>query len=123
MGSCQGFSFTHALFNFIVSISIGLALYHGFMGMKRKAGPGAFFAFFGIVAAACAVGIFIKSALECYIYGIAPMAKLPKALLAFGLDTATITLSYPLALIVKSATGRVRRINGSPGSEGSKSLQ
>lgn len=96
-----GFSFTHALFNFIVGVSVSVMLYGKLRKKENMFSVKHIVAFVVAVAATCFVGIFIKSALECYIYGIAPLVKLPKAVLAFLLDTATISLSYPVAVSVR----------------------
>ncbi len=64
-----------------------------------------------IIFGAVLVGITAKTIIECKLYNIPYLVKIPKSAVAFGVDTLVMWLSIPIATQLKTLWER-RKING-----------
>lgn len=93
-----GFSISWVAMNIIVGLTVGIVCFRLPDNRKWISIP--------TIIMAVALGVVVKTGIECVLYSIPVAVKAPKALVAFAVDSIVMILALPLAYTVKK---RVKR--------------
>lgn len=97
--SAYGFSISWAIANLLIGLIVGIvfhALRGGFFNKKEQ------FLRIGSIIVGCVVGLLIaKTAIECYLYDIPLLVKIPKNAVACAVDAVVMIIGIYLAHILE----------------------
>lgn len=89
--SAYGISYGWIVMNVIIGLICG-TLFNKFSGKKK-------YLYCGIViVSSVLLGITAKTIIECSLYSIPYVAKIPKSAVAFGIDTVVMFIGLPIAI-------------------------
>lgn len=93
--SPYGISWGWVVMNVIIGVLCGII----FRNVKLKGAR--YIACAVIIAVAILLGVSAKTIIECNLYGIPYLVKIPKSAVAFGIDTAVMILGLPITAKLK----------------------
>lgn len=100
--SAYGISYGWIVMNVIIGIIVGFA----FMLIKINKPILKYIIFGGIIILTCLIGVAAKTVIECTLYHIPYIVKIPKSAVAWGIDSLVMLIGLPIGFKIVSINKR-----------------